>query len=451
MNQKYFFRFLLIVLVISAITGCKKFLDTKQNQRIASPDTLKDLQALLDNEGFYKRGIGLSQTSADEYFVEPSYWENLGDLQRLGYIWDPALDDYEDWLLQYLNVLSANVVLDRLKDIGDGSVVSNSIKGSALFLRAQCFYQLAQLYALQYDKITAATDPGIVLRLDPDFNKPSQRASVAATYEQIINDLKETVDLLPVATVSSSRPTKAAAYGLLARAYLQTGDYAKAKEAADNSLQIYNYLIDYNDATEVDTTSLQPFLKKGILNKEIIFYLVEDASVSINSQTRIDTNLYRSYSTDDIRRAAFFHPFGDGTFKYKGSYNGSVAFVGIGTAEIFLIRAESNARLGNTGAALQDLNTLLIRRYKTGTFVPVTASSAEQALTIILSERKKEMLFRGMRWADLRRLNKEPDRAITLKRILNGQEYHLPPNDLRYTLLIPQSVLELSNLQQNPR
>lgn len=432
-------------------TSCKKYLDKKSLQNLSTPETLKDLQAMLDDEYIYRRGVGLTQTSADEYFLDYSYWELLPDLKRLGYIWDPILDDADDWLQQYANILTANVVLDKLKDIGNGSAQSNSIKGSALFIRSQCFYQLAQIYAPQYDPTSASTDMGIVLRLDADFNKPSLRASVQQTYDQIINDLTEAIELLPATSAANSRPNKVSAYGLLARTFLQIGNYTKAKEAADNSLQLYDYLIDYNDATQVDTLSNQPFLQIGVSNKEIVFYLREDLSVTVNSQTKIDSNLYRSYDPNDIRKAAFFRPLGSGNFRYKGSYAGSIAFVGIGTAEMYLIRAECNARLGSTSLALQDLNKLLKNRFKTGTFVDITAPTSNQALDIILQERKKEMLFRGTRWADLKRLNKEPGRAVSLIRVLNNETFTLSPNDLRYSLLIPLSVIQLTNLQQNPR
>jgi hypothetical protein len=101
--------------------------------------------------------------------------------------------------------------------------------------------------------------------------------------------------------------------------------------------------------------------------------------------------------------------------------------------------------------ALQDLNKLLINRYRTGTFTPISASSSSEALDIILRERKKEMVNRGVRWADLKRLNKEGVRAVNIKRLLNGTEYILPPNDARYTLLIPLEVIRLSDLPQNSR
>jgi hypothetical protein len=75
---------------------------------------------------------------------------------------------------------------------------------------------------------------------------------------------------------------------------------------------------------------------------------------------------------------------------------------------------------------------------------------ATEALNIILIERRKELLMRGLRWMDIKRLNKE-DAGIVMKRTINGQTYTLLPNDLRYSFPIPEDVISLSGMQQNPR
>jgi len=73
-----------------------------------------------------------------------------------------------------------------------------------------------------------------------------------------------------------------------------------------------------------------------------------------------------------------------------------------------------------------------------------------EALDTILVERRKELAFRGLRWSDLRRLNKE-GWGIMLNRNLNGVPYTLPPNSELYTLPIPPDVIQLSGIMQNPR
>jgi len=64
-------------------------------------------------------------------------------------------------------------------------------------------------------------------------------------------------------------------------------------------------------------------------------------------------------------------------------------------------------------------------------------------------ERRKELIFRGLRWSDLRRLNMDTRFAVTLKRKVNNKEFLLLPKDARYTLQIPISVIKSSGIQQN--
>ncbi|MNN11424.1 SusD family protein [compost metagenome] len=69
----------------------------------------------------------------------------------------------------------------------------------------------------------------------------------------------------------------------------------------------------------------------------------------------------------------------------------------------------------------------------------------------ILAERRKELVFRGLRWPDLKRLNIDERYKIQLKRIVDGKEYLLEPNSLKYVLLIPQDAIDEGKLEQNKR
>ena len=127
-------------------------------------------------------------------------------------------------------------------------------------------------------------------------------------------------------------------------------------------------------------------------------------------------------------------------------------FAGIATNEVYLIRAESLARLGQKDAAMQVLNALLVKRWRTGTYVPLVAVDAEDALKKILVERRKEVPFHAnLVWEDLRRLNKDSRFARTLTRVIAGVTYTLAPNDKRYTLPIPDLEIQLTGIPQNER
>jgi len=167
----------------------------------------------------------------------------------------------------------------------------------------------------------------------------------------------------------------------------------------------------------------------------------------------IDTVLYNSYHPDDLRKPVFFMDYA-GFNVFKGCYSDApwYPFNGLATDEVLLTRAECRARKGDASGAMADLNMLLQKRWRnTVTYTSLTATDAEDALRKILTERRKELCFRGIRWTDLRRLNKDPRFAITLKRVVGSHEYTLPPDDKRYVYPIPNDEIVFSGVEQNPR
>ena len=69
---------------------------------------------------------------------------------------------------------------------------------------------------------------------------------------------------------------------------------------------------------------------------------------------------------------------------------------------------------------------------------------------LIAKERRKELLFRGLRWADLKRYNRD-GAHITLTRTVANKVYTLPPNDPRYAIAIPEDIIKMTDMPQNPR
>jgi hypothetical protein len=138
---------------------------------------------------------------------------------------------------------------------------------------------------------------------------------------------------------------------------------------------------------------------------------------------------------------------------FKGNYSGSGGvFSGLALDEVYLIRAECQARLGNIQLAMNDLNTLMRNRWNNKVPYPVfTAIDAKDALRQILTERRKELVYRNTRWSDLRRLNLENDFAVTLIRNVSNVVYTLAPNSTRYVFPIPEYEIAASGIEQNDR
>lgn len=454
-----------ILFILFVAVSCNKsdLLDAKPKSNLAIPSNLRDAQALLESGYNY---MPATDALADNYYLSNTYLQTVNP-QSLN-IYNFASDIYQgtgnvaDWNTPYNQVFTANVVLETLPSIAvttTNQAQWNNLKGWALFVRAFSFYNLAQLYAPLYDSTTANNMQGIPLRLNSNLNEKTVRSSLAQTYDRIFQDLSEARNLLDngVPLMNKNRPSLIATFGLYSRLYLSIGNYVKAGVYADSALKIYNTLVNYNSIT-TSTSKYFPFTN---LNNAEVFFSAQQLSangptgtilntVGNNIQAGIDSSLYKSYDVNDLRKNVFYY-IKTGIVNLNWGYDATgYVFGGFGTDEMYLNRAEALARSGNTVSAMADLNTLLMNRWKTGTFVPLTAATSAIALTTILNERRKELAFRGVRFSDLRRLNKE-GYNITITHIVNGQSVVLLPNDPKYVFPIPPDVIQLTGISQNPR
>jgi len=441
---------------ILLLCGCQKeWLDAKPNLNLVVPTTPEDYQAILDNDNniFNLNLPALGEVCSGDFSISTAAWAALAtNREKYAYYWDASIyrgeTNIDDWNAPYQAVFTANIVLEGVTQAKDKTALTawNNVQGSALFYRSLAFYTLSQVFAEPYLPATAESKPGIPLRLQSDVNIPTHRASLKETYNQVIGDLLKAKALLPSTAAYKTRPSKAAAFGLLARVYLSMEDYNNAFANADSCLKLHGTLLDYND---LDSSAARPL---PLMNSEVIFQaILSNYGIFNNAAMNVDSTLYQSYQQNDLRKAMFFAKRA-GNVNYKGSYfQGRPLFCGLATDEMLLIRSECSARKNNTSAAVDDLNSLLEKRWVKGTFHAYTASTAEQALKMVIEERRKELCFRGLRWSDLRRLNRDPRFTKTLKRTINDQTYKLEPQGAGYVLPIPDDVIRLSGIEQNPR
>jgi len=446
-----------------ALMSCHKFLDKPYDGSLKIPRTIPDMQATLDQadimNGMSSGQMGvvpaLGEAACDDYYllgfpkltVTPA-------LQNL-YTWRDDTTIFYDWAYGYRAIRYANTVLDGARDIHPSPTELpsyNNAKGGALFYRAYMYYQLAQIYTPPYSNVTAdKPGQGLALKFRSDVNEILQRSSLRESYAQILKDAREAKDLLPVSSLGGlvTRPSKPAALALLAKTFLIMHQYDSAFYYSDECLKLKNDLLDYNDSTAANPAGALAFSQ---FNKEVIFHscLIQTKIGSLFSSVRyrIDSSLYQMYDQNDLRKKIFFGNSSIGK-SFRGSYDGShTLFGGIATDEVYLIRAECNVRNGHMSDGIKDLETLLNKRWKTGTFHAPAISDPVSALQIILDERRKELLCRGIRWTDLRRLNGEGANII-LHRWFDGQPFTLYAHAPQYTFLIPSDAI--GNMPQNAR
>jgi len=445
-----------ILAILLSTTSCKKqdaFLAAIPNQSLKVPQSLNDLQLILqDDRVFNNSDPGLGLANSEDYYVTDAFFLSMNFVSQNEYVWakNPYPNtDVDGWIGPYQAIYYANVVLDNLSKFDQESLnQAGAIKGAALFFRSWAFFNLLQTFSLPYDSRSSNQDLGILLRLSSDLNKKYPRSTIQQCYDQIIQDVSTSLNLLPSTTINSTLPNKTAANAFLARIYLSMSDYNNAFKYANACLTINSSITDFNGLNLTKRPISPTPLTEEIFRSDAQF----TGPIGTTSARIVTPSFYATYDANDLRKKVFFYTL-SGNIVLFGSYdvkkNG--LFTGLATDEMYLIRAECYARMGNTSAAMTDLNNLLVKRWVTGTFTPYTAINANDALQKILVERRKELICRGLRWLDLRRLNKDPQFAVTLTRTVNGQTYTLPPNDPRYAMPIPDNEIQLSGIPQNQR
>jgi hypothetical protein len=452
---------LLLVLLASACERADDWLDVKRNRSDVMPQTVADLQAILDNTIIFNTGYPmLGLVGTDNLYIPDERLAQASIKERNAYLW--AADVYQggsasEFSGPNVKIAYANVVLERLELLDPAMPDYDNVRGQALFLRAYALSALAELFCKPYQVTTAATDPGLQLRQQSDPGQKAQRATVKATYQHMIDDATASLKLLPDRPLYTTRASKAAAAALLARIHLNKGDYLKAYESADLALTYQEELLDFK-TIDRKATGVYTFPSYANLhaNPEMIFYAegsLGSATVGDAAIGFIDTLLYGSYKSGDLRRELFFTRNQNGLYQMTGRYTGDYSpFCGISVNELYLIKAEALTRLGDFQSGVLVLNQLLASRYEKNVTLPATPEEQQAALSLILAERRKELPFYGQsRWADLRRLNLESGRQQILLRYSGGAPYQMAPNSLRYVLPYPDQEIQLGGVEQNPR
>lgn len=437
-----------VMLLLFLMAGCGDFLDIRPDKKMVIANTLDDVQAIFDNTGVLKTQANVVEALADSYYYTEADFNAETDQTRQLYAWNiPAVDYKWGWSTYYKTVFYVNEVISAIEEITypeRDAVKAQHLKGSALFVRALTYFHLAQLYAVPYVDATAVEEKGLPLRLTPDFNQVVNRSNLFDTYNQVIADFKEAIRLLPEGrTTYPTRPWKASAYAGLANVYLIMDNYALAGSYADSALQYCSTLMDFN---ELDTESDFPFDR---FNPEVLYYSnFGQVGQLSNRILNVDTVLYASYTADDLRKSLYFKLRENQTIQYKGDYStqNEGFFNGLTVAEMYLVRAECRARMGELDGAMDDLRTLLNSRWASNAYEMPDIADGAGLLDLILTERRKELVLKGRRWYDIRRLYKNPDEAITLTRNAGENTYRLNSADREYnTFNIPDEVSQLGS------
>ncbi|WP_339877932.1 RagB/SusD family nutrient uptake outer membrane protein [uncultured Algoriphagus sp.] len=441
------------MLSLFMIWGCEGFLDERPDKSILIPTTVEDIRALLDNDSDLNVVPGFGLLSSDDLWITDDGWTALSTpAEQNAYIWEKDIwagAESADWSRMYHQIFIANVALDQLGLLPQSQEV-DYLMGEALFHRAHAHFMLAQVFSPVYHAENAASTFGIPLRLNSEILERSPRVELNVFYKAILQDLEVAYSVLPETQSLKTRPSRLSAKALEARVHLVMGDYKSAGNAANLVMENSAYsLMDYNSQ---DSTARYPFAK---YNSEVVFHSVilsYSFSGVGNVNVWIHPDIYESYGMWDLRRVLYGQGRSNAGFSFKGQYTGNFGrFGGIALDELYFIKMECLARTGQSAAALDLLNDFLETRFVTGKFIPFNINGIQELLEVILEEKRKSLVYRGVNWIDLRRLNQEEEFKRVIAREWMGEEVKLNYGSKKYVLPIPQGELNLNPIPQTDR
>ena len=311
------------------------------------------------------------------------------------------------WTAAYSGINRANGVIAAAPSAGLTAALADQYRGEALFVRALHYHTLVKWFGDVPLVLTPSTG------VDPATSFPP-RETAANVYAQIVTDLEAAVPLLPTAR-TNGRANRSAAQALLARVYLDrgaTGDYALAVARATSVITSGLYSLNPSYRTNWTTkhsaeSIFELSYSTNNSNNLAFWYYPQPLSGRWGFSPSLD--LYNSYAAGDLRRD-FSIAISPTAAACAANCRYGIKYHRIATsddnvpvlrlAEMYLIRAEANARLNAGDATVQpDINIVRTRAGLAAT----TASGQAALLTAILDERRWELTFEGHRFFDLRR------------------------------------------------
>lgn len=441
--------------LILGASSCRKYVEVDQPGQRELKFT-SDYQGILDYRFEINTAYILPVIMNDDLEItDPTLENRVTGYIRNAWTWSADLfGDAEDqeWQRMYKQINRFNTITYYIGESQGGSEAEKAhIKAQAQLHRAYTYFDLVNMYAKQYDAATASTDPGIPVLLSPSLEQSLKRASVKAVYDQIMKDLTEAIPNLPEQGEFVTRASKTAAYAIMAKASLQMGNYTDGLRFADSALKRKSSLLNMNNYL---STPIPAFLQ----HPEYIFMKTQASSSFVFYP--LSQELQQIFDTKDLRwelytRDGATSPFppvfnGRAYVRHRLTVDGNL--IGPDVPEMMLIKAECLARTGKPGEAMDVINTLRQNRFRPADYVALTAADANDALVKVLQERRRELMVRGLRWFDLKRLNKEPQFAKTLSKTFLGETYTLAPNSNRYVLPIASKYTSMNpELEPNPR
>ncbi|MFS2766047.1 RagB/SusD family nutrient uptake outer membrane protein [Bacteroides uniformis] len=366
-----------------------------------------------------------------------------------------------NWSSIYTTINSANLILKHTPEISfTNEATRNEVMANAYFLRAYCYFTLVRVF-------------GDCPLLTSGFESEKQedmypsRTAASEVYAQVETDIEEALRLMPASSKLLHKASPAAINMLRTEYYLwkakRLGGGNAALSTAQSSvdavlkagyalLPTFADIFNLNNEANSELIWTLPYIVNenvtpGTSPNFFAYYLApngdrtrlreagyteDEVPAGSHAQYVVPTQAYCDFLAEDARDTrtdVSVRVFEDKflteevqikrmVVKFKGSFaNDTRSFDSdvpvYRLAEAYLLKAEAENALGNTDAALQNLNVVAKRAYGVDNYY--TARTQDAIDNAIISEILKEFVAESKAWWAYLRFNKEFELIETLK------------------------------------
>jgi len=345
------------------------------------------------------------------------------------------------WECTYQMMNKINIVVEGLRDAAEKGVISAAVaangEAEVRFLRALGLHELLVFFAMPYAATPDASHMGVPVSIVPINTiakvaeaQDAGRASVKATYDQILIDLNYAEQNLTIEKSGGlriSRASKAAVIALKARVYQHMGMWDKVIEESSKIVSASAPFTSSIGGHRLTEQPEGPFANNSV-NTESLFS-IENAP--LDNATN-NGSLSQFYSTvrslvcvspiiinadfwlaEDLRREQLLMVATYGgidafwSWKYRAGTVMDDWTPVLRYAEVLLNYSEAEARVNGVTQKAVDLLNAVRGRAVTDPAKQFAVSSfadVDALMEAIINERRIEFLAEGRRWPDIHRL-----------------------------------------------
>lgn len=465
------FKLIYVLLLSISITSCEDFLDREPKGTISNSDLFSTIDGLnYATIGIYSDFassnyassilIPYSEFRSGNIKMSNAYIASMFNKIGPSFEFRNTFDDDDDQILNsydnfYRIIRQCNNVIEAVETNNYPETnTAKRCKGEALFFRAMAHFDLCKVFAQPYGYTSLGTHKGVVLmtRNEEVFTQKAPN-KVYEVYDQIIEDLQNADTLLQGNSrtwgIKQAWVSSNAAKALLARVYLYKNDWTNAIKYATlvikepyilvpNPNLVSSWESTYTSTEDIFMADLTTFVSRSI---SLYYGNADPAETAVyGTITKDIIDLYDPADTR-LNLIKVFPGNNKDTITIKFSSKGlTERYVPIiRLAEMYLIRAEASAEIGDPIQARSDID--VIRKRANPAAADITLSGQALKDEIFL-ERRRELAFEGHTFYDFTRRGKNIVRTDCNATVNQNVTY---PSDL-LIVPFPKDAVDLNPL-----